>query len=90
MFKNERVDFYAVWGTNGVGVVTSWSRVLKNQKFLKHNNCQKFDNWDDAEAKALEEYNALNPHDPFFGPLRCNYILFSSQLKNENGFSALC
>lgn len=76
--------FYAIWGDNGVGVVTSWNRVLKNRTFLRSSSCAKFDNWGDAEVKALAEYNARNPRNPFYGPLRCNYVLFSKQIENGN------
>lgn len=84
MRKDKTEAFYAIWGTNGVGVVTSWSKVLKNRNFLRHCNCEKFWNWREAEEKALNEYNAMNSQNPFYGPLRCNYILFSHQIRNSD------
>lgn len=87
MKKKKR--YYAVWGTNGVGVCDAWEEVIGVKPYLKKFRSEKFDNFKDAERKALWEYNLLQEESCityFNGPLSVNYIIYNKQIKQKMGW----
>ena len=85
----KRKKFYAVWGTNGVGVYNDWNEVLCARPYLKNFHSEKYDNFKDAERKALWEYNLLQEEsciEYFNGPLSLNYIMYKKQIKQKMGW----
>jgi hypothetical protein len=77
--KRKNGKFYALWGKNGVGVVTSWEKAEKSLEYLWKGNCEKADDFWDAKELALENYNDLSG-DYFEGPLPLDYVLFRREI----------
>ena len=75
MLKNE--SFYAIVGTNGYGLVKSWSKCARCMKYFKQARYKKFEdpeeayNWIDTEY-----YSRLNPDD-------WNYMSLDELLEKE-------
>jgi len=70
-------NYYAVFGSNAVGVANNWDRVIKVEKYIKKFNNKRFDDFEEAEIFALEQANILIPKN-FIPPisLECNNIIF--------------
>lgn len=81
MKKNK---YYAVWGINGVGVFNNWDKVTDARPYLIKFGIQKFDNFEDAQRKALWEFNLLQEESCisyFNGPLSLNFVLYKNKIK---------
>lgn len=79
--KGKRFQYYyAVWGTNGVGVYKRWEKADQAMNFLSKSNNKKFDSKIEAQKKALAMYNQLSGDD-FSGPLPLNITLNSEMIE---------
>ena len=68
------MKWYAIYGSNGLGVYDDWGRAEKALKYLKKCNTKSFKTKSDATAYAIEMYNDL-AGDDFKGPVPINYSL---------------
>lgn len=76
-----KVNFYAVYGFNAVGVVVGWNRVERVRKYIHGMNTKKFTTFQEAERYALDIAAQRIP-DMYAIPkhLQCNDVQF---LDNE-------
>lgn len=84
MMNNKKKKYYAVWGSNGVGIFDNWDKVQDARPYIKKFGTEKFNNWEDAERKALWEFNLFQDESClsyFNGPLSLNYVLYKKQIK---------
>ena len=73
--------YYAVSGSNGVGVYDNYHMVEKNRKFLKKAKCKGFDSLEEAAASAKHSFNELCEDNFYYsGPLVLNFCLTIPQM----------
>ena len=72
--------YYAVWGKNGVGVYTDYKEVEKLRRYLRNFNCKKCHTYSEARSTALQNYNALNPGEEYYGPLSYNFTFYEADM----------
>ena len=72
-----RRKFYAIFGSNAVGVADNWYKVTYVKKYIKKFNNKRFDTFEEAEMYALEQASILLPYN-FIPPLSlvCNDVVF--------------
>ena len=77
-----KINFYAVYGFNAVGVVVGWSKVIKLQKYIHGFNNKKFTTFQEAERFALKSARQRIP-DMYKMPttLKCGTTLFLKDLE---------
>jgi hypothetical protein len=66
--------YYAVYGSDGLGVVVTWKQAQVGMKFLEYSSCKKTKTFWKAKKVALENYN-LRSGDDFKGPIPYNFVL---------------
>ena len=51
--------YYAVYGTNGLGVYSDYAMAEKTRQYLQHYRCKKCDSYAQAESIAINGYNSF-------------------------------
>lgn len=76
-----KVNFYAVYGFNAVGVVSSWNEVERVRKYIHGINTKKFTTFQEAEVYSLDIASQRIP-EMYILPehLKCNDVQFLKDL----------
>jgi len=75
--SNYKPCFYAVNGSNAVGVFDYWPRARDSRKYVRQHRVKKFDTYEEAEAYALAECALDFPRGRLMpDELECNNLVF--------------
>lgn len=67
--------FYAIAGSNGLGVYSTWDKTKEASYYLSRVRYKKFDNFQDAVSYARDCYNEVS--DVYYmGPLPLDFTLY--------------
>ena len=84
-----KAKYYAVWGSNGLGVYDSYDKVEKNRGFLTAFNCKKFPDFEEAEKHAAEKYNSLQEDETALAGqelrLKLNWVTYRKEIIQSKG-----
>ena len=69
----KKKNWYAIWGSNGLGIYSTWKKAQESQRYLEMSNAKGFKVFSEAKCKALKEYNECSGDD-FQGPVPINAI----------------
>lgn len=83
MSKNNKNNYYAVWGTNGLGVFNNWAKAQKSMSFLEKTNCKGHKTYSAAVKTALKKFNEVKDEDieEFKGPFPINVALDEDKIR---------
>ena len=70
----KKKNWYAVWGTNGLGIYRTWKRAKTALQYLEKANVEGFKIYSDAKRKALMDFNYYNDDD-FEGPIPIDFTI---------------
>lgn len=85
----KKKNWYAIWGSNGLGIYSTWKKAQESQRYLEMSNAKGFKVFSEAKCKALKEYNECSGDD-FQGPEPINFTIRREHIDaiKKSGLSA--